>query len=256
MMEGDEQILAVDWGATSVKSALVSVEGRVLSPLKRRRTPHPCSPETFVEVVRRRVESTGASRVGVGFPGEMREGRVVGTGNLARVGGPGTPLIPELVDRWRGRDLSRELSAETGVEVRVINDAALAALGCGGGYGVELIVTLGTGCGLALMVNGELQPAPDVGTHPTPDGRSFDEALGERSRAKDEVRWRDDVRRALEGWRTVYGVERFFLAGGNAPRLQSRDDLWPGGIAIVGNQAALRGAARLFDARTPPAEVG
>ncbi len=250
-MKGDDYILAVDWGATTVKSALVDGDGRVLSPLKRRRTPRPCSPETFHDVVRRRVEATGARRVGVGFPGEMRDGRVVGTGNLAREGGPGTPLITHLVERWRGRDLSEELTESTGAEVRVVNDAALAALGCGGGYGVELIVTLGTGCGLALMENGELRPAPDVGTHPTPDGRSFDEALGERSRAADEVRWRDDVRRALERWRTTYEVERFYLAGGNAPRLQLRDDSWPSGIVIVGNQAALRGAARLFGARTP-----
>ncbi|MBU6495670.1 MAG: ROK family protein [Acidobacteria bacterium] len=255
-MTEDARILAVDWGATSVKSALVDADGRALSPLKRRRTPHPCPPDTFFDVVRARVEATGARRVGVGFPGEMREGLVVGTGNLAREGGPGTPLIPELVERWRGRDLSCELSELTGADVRVINDAALAALGCGGGYGVELIVTLGTGCGLALMDGGELQPTPDVGTHPSHDGRSFDVALGERARSRDESRWREDVRRALIQWRVAFGVERVYLAGGNGPRLQDRDETWPPGIVIVGNQAALRGAARLFGARTPSTGVG
>ena len=131
--------------------------------------------------------------------------------------------------------------------MRVVNDATLAAMGCCDGHGVEVVVTLGTGVGLAMERDGQLTRVRDVGAAPFLDGRTYDQTLGERARSEDPDGWYENLEEALRGFTEEFGATRIHLAGGNAKRVA------PGRLANIacpvevhGNDAPLHGAARLF----------
>ena len=242
-----DDVLAIDVGATNIKFARVDAQGRLRSTLKRRPTPHPCTPDRLVEWIAQRCQNFEVDRVGVGFPGEFEEGHVIRPGNLSRVGGVGTAIDTTLDEQWMGYALQETLRTTTGLNVRVVNDATLAALGCCRGEGNELVVTLGTGCGIALQVQGERRRIRDLGRIEFDEGRTFDQALGERARARDDTVWRADVRDAVDALAKEFDASMVYLAGGNARRISM--ELFassPYEVVIAGNEASLRGAARLF----------
>ena len=194
-----------------------------------------------------RTQNFVLDRVGVGFPGEFEDGHVIRPGNLSRLGGIDTDIDHPLDELWHGFALQDTLRRQTGRNVRVVNDATLAALGCSRGVGTELIVTLGTGCGLALRRGGERQRVRDLGRTNFDAGRTFDRALGERARSRDDAQWRRDVVIAVNQLALEFAASTVYLAGGNARRVSG--DAFTGqpfAIEIAGNEASLRGAARLF----------
>jgi len=246
-LDSPDDILAIDIGATNIKFARVDTGGRLRRSLKRRPTPYPCTPERLVEWIVQRTENFVLDRVGIGFPGEFEDGHVVRPGNLSRVGGVGTAIDAQLDEQWHGFALEETLRRESRRDVRVVNDATLAALGCCRGVGTELVVTLGTGCGLALRDDGRRQRVRDLGRTEFRPGRTFDEALGERARATDESRWRREVLDAVDELAQEFAAARVYLAGGNARRISQ--SLFSGHsyeVEIAGNEASLRGAAYLF----------
>jgi polyphosphate glucokinase len=245
--QGAGTILAIDVGATTIKYCPVDLSGQLLDAPKRRPTPYPCTPGRLVETLIARVDETDWHRVGVGFPGEFTEGHVVRPGNLSRPGGVTTDVDPELTSEWVGFPLQDSLRAATGRDVRVVNDATLAALGCCEGHGVEIVVTLGTGVGLAMEREGRIVRVRDVGAAQFHDGRTYDQSLGERARSEDPERWFDQVDEALHGFVTEFTATALHLAGGNARRLApARFATFPCEVTVHGNEAPLRGAAHLF----------
>ena len=242
-----EQILAIDIGATNIKFCHVDARGELLESIRRKPTPYPCSPERLVELLDERIQQSDAQSVGVGFPGEFDNGHVIRPGNLSRPGGVTTEVDPELESEWRGFALQDALQLATGREVRVVTDAKLAALGCCEGKGVELVLTLGTGLGLALCIDGELQRVRDVGAAPFENGMTYDQLIGERGRALDERKWLRALERAIKNFCQEFGASVVHLAGGNARRV-APTQMNPLGCRVVvnGNQAPLHGAARLF----------
>ena len=242
-----DDVLAIDIGATNIKFARVDALGHLLGPLKRRPTPYPCTPERLVEWIVQRTRNIDIDQVGVGFPGEFDDGHVVRPGNLSRPGGGETEKDDRLDLLWRGFALQETLRTLSGRDVRIVNDATLAALGCCRGEGTEMVVTLGTGCGLALCVQGGRRRVRDIGATQFTTGRTFDQALGERARAHDDVTWRHDILTAVSDLADEFAATKVYLAGGNARRISS--SLFDGRnyeVEIAGNEASLRGAARLF----------
>jgi polyphosphate glucokinase len=244
----DDHVLAIDVGASSIKLCEVRSDGELAGEVSRLETPYPCEPRRLVDVVVCEILARDCSRVGVGFPGEFRDGLVVEPGNLARPAGFTSQVNEQLDDAWRGFDLEGSLRRASGRDVRVVNDATLAALGCAKGAGREIVITLGTGFGIALVVDGSLVRIRDVGAEVLADGRTYDELLGEHSRAGDAEQWSELLRRAVAGFVQEFAASTVHLGGGNARRV---DLAW---LADVGatvvlndNDASLRGAARLFD---------
>lgn len=241
-------VLAIDVGATNTKAAIVDREGRRVGAVRRRLTPYPCTPEAVLEMVLARVARSAPRRVAVGVPVELRGGRVVDPGNLARLHRSDTVRDAALLARWQGVDLEAALRDRTDHDVRVVNDARLALLGCVRGEGRELVVTLGTGCGLGLSVDGLPVEVRDLGEAPFDGERTFDEALGEAGRFGDSDRWTGDVATALRALAREFDVSLIHVAGGNARRLSpSRVQPPECPIRIEGNDASLRGAVRLFE---------
>jgi polyphosphate glucokinase len=242
-----EQIFAIDIGATNIKFSHVNDQGQLLRAVRRRPTPYPCTPARLVEFLEERIAKSGARRVGVGFPGEFRDGHVIRPGNLSRPGGVTTEIDPVLDAKWRGFALQDALCEASGREVRVVNDATMAALGCIEGYGVELVLTLGTGLGLALALNGQLQKVRDVGAEIFRDAKTYDQSVGERARAADETHWNATLADVVVGFATEFSATTVHFAGGNARRVVAAEfDHLPYRIVVNGNEAPMRGAARLF----------
>jgi polyphosphate glucokinase len=237
--------LAVDVGATSIRMCLFAAAGALIGRRSRRPTPYPCTPERLIAVVSARFAQRPLARIGLGFPGDVRDGVVLDAANLTRPEGPGGARDPALAERWRGYDLRGSLAAATGAEVHVDNDAAMAALGCATGAGTELVVTLGTGCGLALVRDGELVRVRDVGDERLSGGETYDDVLGERGRQANEAEWTLRAVSAVSALAGEYEATTIHLAGGNARRLSpSAFGAWAGQVVIERDEPALRGAWR------------
>jgi polyphosphate glucokinase len=247
-----EQIFAIDIGATNIKFSHVNDLGIMVRGFRRRPTPYPCTPARLVEFLEERIVKSGCRRVGVGFPGEFHDGHVVRPGNLSRPGGMGTDVDPELETVWRGFALQDVLREKTGRDVRVVNDATMAALGCIEGVGIELVLALGTGTGLALAVDGKLQPVRDVGAEIFRDNKTYDETIGERARSLDEAHWNPTLVDIVKGFAEEFHATTVHLAGGNARRVVPGEfENLPFRVVINGNDAPMRGAARLFADPSP-----
>ena len=244
-----DQILAVDIGATNIKFCHVDEHGELLESVRRRPTPYPCSPERLIEALVERIDTDDCPRVGIGFPGEFKDGRVVRPGNLARPGGVTTKVDPELEAKWIGFDLEPAMCKATGRDVRVVNDATLAALGSIEGHGVELILTLGTGLGIALSIDGQLQKIRDVGAEVFVRSKTYDQSIGEHARSVDEEHWLALLVLTVDGFVSEFNAKTVHLAGGNARRITPT--LFAAKsyrVVIDGNQASIKGAANLFHA--------
>jgi polyphosphate glucokinase len=241
------RILAIDIGATNIKFCHVDYQGELLESIRRKPTPYPCTPARLVELLSERIARSDAKLVGIGFPGEFDNGHVIRPGNLSRPGGVTTERDPGLDGEWRGFALQDVLCAATHRDVRVVNDAKMAALGCCSGKGVELVLTLGTGLGLALSVDGELRKVRDVGAEVVEAGLTYDQLVGEHARSLNGLKWSHELVKAVKNFSDEFGASTVHLAGGNARRVA------PGIFAalscrveIDGNQAPLHGAAKLF----------
>lgn len=242
-----DAILAVDIGATTTKFAAIDQEGQLIEEVRREPTPYPCSPERLVDFVMSYVERSGCTRVGVGFPGDLRDGLVLEPGNLSRAGGFTSPIDPVLHEAWRGTDLERALREASGLDVRVVNDATLAALGCCEGRGRELVFTLGTGFGIALVQDDVNIRIRDVGNEVFLDGATYDQVLGDHARSEEEVLWNDRLVVAVTNFVEEFSADVVHLGGGNSRRVDvARFEGQPWRVVVNDNVATLRGAAKLF----------
>jgi polyphosphate glucokinase len=234
-MERAEELrtLAVDIGGSGIKLALLDGEGRMIGERVRVPTPPaPVGPEIVAEAIDQGATSLGDfARVSVGFPGMVRHGRVLTAPHL------GTEL-------WAGCDLQTELTRRWGKPVRVMNDADVQGFGAIKGIGVEMIVTLGTGCGTAIFDDGKVIPHLELSHHPIRGGRTYDEYVGRA--ALDEIgkkKWNRRVARIIDVLRTVVAFDHLYIGGGNAKhiRLELPDD-----VSIIPNQFGLIGGFALW----------
>lgn len=163
-MEKDTSMMfaiGIDVGGTSIKAGLVSSSGEVLE--KSAIATH--AENGVNEVVERIVglikttkqaaaaQSVNASAVGIGVPGIIRrsQGLVISSPNL-----PG----------WHNVPFREMIESATNARIALDNDANSAALGeyfCGAGHGVRSMVmlTLGTGIGSGLILDGKLWRGAD-----------------------------------------------------------------------------------------------
>jgi len=211
-------------------------------------TPYPCPPETMVQTLIALVATLPTyDRVSVGFPGMVRDGRVLSTPHYVTVAGPFTPTSPDLVDAWAKYDIQTALAEALGVPTRVVNDAEMhgAAVICCDGF--EIVLTLGTGVGFAMFNRGHILPKVEVSQHPFRKGHTYDQQLGNIARREiGNRRWSKRVARAVGVVQNVFWPDRLYLGGGNAHRLVL--DLGPD-VTIVPSAAGLLGGVRVWDLR-------
>jgi polyphosphate glucokinase len=202
-------VFGIDVGGSGIKGAPVDTEtGELLSERTRIKTPKPATPEAIVataaEVVRR---SGWEGPVGCGFPAVIKDGVVRTAANIDK--------------RAIGFDMQGRLAEELGTPVRVINDgdaAGLAEMRWGAGRdfeGVVLMLTLGTGIGTSLFVEGRLVPNTELG-HIEVRGKDAEWRASDNARKRDNLNWKEYAGRLDE---YLHAIE---------------DLLWPDLIVIGG----------------------
>jgi polyphosphate glucokinase len=224
------QTLAVDIGGSGVKVMVLDMEGNPLSERDREPTPSPSTPEAILAAIDRLAADKSFHRISVGFPGVVREGIVETAANLD--------------DSWIGFDLATALAAHLGKPVRAANDADIQGLGAISGHGVELVITLGTGFGSALFMNGRLVPNLEMGHHPFRKGQTYEEQLGRA--ALDDVgkkRWNRRLERAIPTLSNLFNYDCLYIGGGNTKRIEIE---LPTNTKIVPNVSGLLGGITLW----------
>jgi polyphosphate glucokinase len=179
----------------------------------------------------------------------VRAAKILSAPAFSTGGGLGTPVDPKLRKAWYGFDLGAALSAQLGQPARVANDADVQGLAVVAGQGLELVITLGTGFGTAVFMDGRLLPHLEIAHQPFRKGETYNEQLGEGPR-KDvgDKRWNERVRKAIETLDAMFFYDHLFIGGGNARRID-RDDLGERlqKITIVDNTAGILGGIKLWD---------
>lgn len=228
--------LAVDIGGSGIKALVLDARGRPLTQRTRVETPKPATVAAVIGAVARLARAHGAvERVSVGFPGVVRGGVTLTAANL----GP----------QWAGVDLARRLARRLGRPVRVANDADIQGLGAVSGRGLELVLTLGTGVGSSLFVDGRLVPNLELGHHPFQGGRTYEQRLGNRALERHgKARWNARLAIAVRTITELFNLDRLYLGGGNAKHVTL--DL-PPHVSVVPNVTGLLGGIALWRDRRP-----
>ncbi|MFH1474377.1 MAG: polyphosphate--glucose phosphotransferase [Chloroflexota bacterium] len=195
-----QRAIGIDVGGTGVKAAVVNlVTGELASPRIREKTPQPATPEAVVETIGQIVDRLvdgghldATTPAGAGLPGVVKGGRLVTAANIDK--------------GWVDHPVQAALEVRLARPVRLINDAdaaGLAEVAFGAAKGVPgtvLLLTIGTGIGSALLVDGKLLDSTEFGHMPY--------------RRKDAELWISGAARERRGigWRRWAGEFSEYLA--------------------------------------------
>jgi len=218
------KVLAIDIGGTSVKLLASGETERI-----RLKSSSELSPEEMVERVLEAAADWEYEVVSIGYPGPVSDNEIVAEPK-------------NLGSGWVGFDLEQAF----GMPVKVVNDAAMQAIGSYAGDEM-LFVGLGTGLGSALISHGTLQPL-ELAHLPYNKGRTYEDYLGKRGLQRlGKKKWREKVFEIIPALRAAFQVDYVVLGGGNAKKL---DDL-PAHSRRGTNELAFTGGFRLWDAEPP-----
>lgn len=216
-----KDILVVDIGGSHVK-LMISQHG------KRRKfeSGSQLAPNEAVAQIGERTADWKCDAIAIGFPAPVSNGEIMKDPKHLGKG-------------WAGFDFANAL----GKPVRVINDAALQALGSYQGGGRMLFLGLGTGLGSALVWE-EHVLSLELGDLPHADGGVIEDVLGDEGKEKlGKKAWRREAVKALKQLKLALIADYIVLGGGNAKLIKKL----PEGVVLGHNRHAYRGGCRLWE---------
>jgi polyphosphate glucokinase len=223
--------LAIDIGGTGLKATLLDEKGKALHERVRVETPHPSTPKAVLDALVKIVTPLGKfDRISVGFPGVVVSGVILSAPNL----GP----------QWRNFPLAKELSSRFKKPARVLNDAGVQGFGVIKGHGTEMVITLGTGMGCAIYVDGRYVPNIELAHHPLKKDKTYEELIGAKALKKvGKKKWNRRVEAVLAQVQPIFNPHRIYLGGGNAKKLTIK---LPKNVTVTENIAGLLGGIALW----------
>lgn len=233
--DSSKDILSIDIGGSSIKACILNKQGELLSEFKKLPTPRKSTPEAVIKCITELVEDLHAEdafdKISVGFPGYVRYGIVETAPNLAK-------------NKWININLAQQISDLFGKPVRLINDADQQGLGIVSGKGFEIVFTLGTGFGTALVYDGELLPHLELAHLPITKTKDYDDYIG--NKAFDRIgkkEWNERLKRIIEIYKTVFNYDQLYIGGGNSKEITFELDH---NIQLVSNKDGIKGGAKLW----------
>jgi polyphosphate glucokinase len=214
------KVLVVDVGGTNVKMRATGQKDVLKIPSGPTMTA-----SKAVDIVKENSRGWDFDRISLGYPGPIINGR---------------PLREphNLGGGWVGFDFQKAF----GVPVRIINDAAMQALGSYKG-GRMLFLGLGTGLGSAMIVDGVLEPM-ELAHLLYKSGKTYEDYLGLRGLQRlGKKRWRKHVGKVTKILKASLGADYVVLGGGNSKKLRelppdaqlgSNDNAFLGGLRLWG----------------------
>jgi polyphosphate glucokinase len=230
-MQKSVRTLAIDIGGTGLKATVLDPKGKLLHERVRVETPRPATPPAVIAALVKLVAPLGAfDRISVGFPGVVVNGM--------------TMSAPNLHPTWRGYPLANELSKRLKKPARALNDAGVQGFGVITGRGTEMVITLGTGMGCAIYVDGRYVPNIELAHHPFHKGKTYEEFIGQKALKKiGKKRWNKRVAHVLDQVQPIFNPTHLYLGGGNAKKLTIK---LPTNVTVTDNVAGLLGGIALW----------
>jgi polyphosphate glucokinase len=212
-------VLVVDVGGTSVKILATGQTEHRSFPSGPKMTPR-----QMVSGVKKLARDWSYDVISIGYPGPVLRGRPIAEPhNLAR--------------GWVGFDFT----AACGCPVKIINDAAMQALGSYKG-GKMLFLGLGTGLGSAMVVNGMVEPM-ELGHLPYKKS-IYEDYVGEAGlKRHGKKKWRRHVFDVVARFIAALEPDETVIGGGNVKKL----DALPPHTREGDNANAFAGGFRLWD---------
>jgi polyphosphate glucokinase len=213
-----KKVLAIDIGGSNVKLMISRTERRKFKSGRK------LTPRATVDQIKPLVADWEFDAISLGFPSPVRNNKIVSEPK-------------HLGQGWVGFDFQKAL----GKPVRIINDAAMQALGSYHGRRM-LFLGLGTGLGSALVWDGYVLPL-ELGDLPYRNGSIIEDYIGKAGQARlGEKAWQRDVQHALVQLKKSLIADYVVLGGGNAKELNEI----PKGIELGHNRNAFLGGVRLW----------
>jgi polyphosphate glucokinase len=237
------QILGIDIGGSGIKGAPVDTHtGRLVAERYRLQTPKGAKPGPMAEVVKEvALHFSWQAAVGCGFPAVIRNGVAESAANIN--------------EKWIGTNVAKLFSDATACSVYVVNDGDAAGLaevtfGAGRGMkGVVMMITIGTGLGTALFIDGKLVPNTELG-HIEVECDDAEALASDAVRKKEHLSWKKWAKRLDKYLSTIehlFSPDLMILGGGVIkkqelflPFLTVKTRIIP---AELGNDAGIVGAA-------------
>ena len=245
--------IGIDIGGTGMKGGVVDTRtGNLVGERFRIPTPQPATPEACATVIREIVDELQGrelapapdSAIGIDFPAVVKNGVTLSAANVD--------------ESWIGADLEGIMSAALdGRKVYALNDADAAGLAeaiYGQGRdkpGLIAVITLGTGIGSALIINGQLVPNTELG-HLEIDGHDAETQASARARETHELSWKKygkRLRRYFTHVEMLFTPDLFIIGGGISKNPEKflpyfiEDVRTPIVMAELRNNAGIVGAA-------------
>jgi len=225
--------LAIDIGGTGLKASVLDKHGRMIVERVRLPTPDPCPPKVLLRaLVELAAPLPSFERISIGFPGVVRGGSIVTAphfGNKA----------------WRGYPLEEAVAQRLERPARLLNDAEVQGLGIIAGRGLEVVLTLGTGIGSAVFMDGWLAPHLELAQHPLHNGETYNEYAGNEALHEcGKKKWTRRVLKTIKAVKSLLHYDVLYLGGGNA-RLLCVD--LPCNVKIASNDTGITGGIHLWD---------
>lgn len=245
-------VIGIDIGGTGMKGGIVDIRtGQLVGERFRIPTPQPATPEACASVVREIVDELQGrelaplpdSAVGIDFPAIVKNGVTLSAANVH--------------ESWIGADLEGIMSeALGGRTVYALNDADAAGLAeatYGQGKdkdGLIAVITLGTGIGSALIINGQLIPNTELG-HLEIDGHNAESRASARAREIHELSWKKYGKRLQRYFSHVeflFSPDLFIIGGGISKNPEKFMPYFEGEIRTPMVMAQLRNNAGIVGA--------
>ncbi|MEM6723674.1 MAG: ROK family protein [Bacteroidota bacterium] len=204
--------LGVDVGATGMKANLVDCRnGMLMGERFRIPTPDPATPKAMASVFKKLVKNFNwKGPVGVGFPAIMNNGVAESASNIDK--------------SWIGTNVEKLFAEQCEGPVKVINDADAAGVAeMAFGQGMEepdvvLLLTIGTGIGSALFIDGKLVPNTELG-HLIYKGASYEKYVANSVRKELDLTWEQWGKRFneyLQHIEFLFSPQLIILGGGSS----------------------------------------
>ena len=228
----DQKILSIDIGGSHIKATILNSEGKLEMEYLKVVTPQPADPANLLSSIKNLVKGfPGFDKISAGFPGYVANGIIKTAPNLDS-------------QSWVDVNFQKKLEDLLGKPAKVVNDADMQGLGVVSKVGLEMVITLGTGFGTALLKDGELLPHLELAHHPLTKNKTYDEYIGEKALEKiGKTAWNKRMKKVIQVLKTVFNYDHLYISGGNARRINFELDK---NITIDRNEDGIKGGARLW----------
>lgn len=205
------RVLGIDVGGSGIKGCIVdTTKGVFVDERLKFTTPQPSTPEAMLKVVKKIIKSFDweGKPIGVGFPAVIKDGKTTTASNIDKAW-----IEYPIVNKW---------TAALKADIKFINDAdaaGLAEMKFGKGKdakGLTILLTLGTGIGSALFMNGELIPNTEFG-HIIYNRKIAEKSVSNSAREARKITWKTygkELNGYLQYLEFILNPNQFIIGGG------------------------------------------